>query len=391
MKKFRTYFVHIGLFLLTFFTTTFVGAEHVTGKSWLFAPAEHSLVWADFSKGLLYSFSFLAFLTFHEFGHYLTAIYHNVKTSLPYYIPIWIPGMLNIGSFGAVIRLKDVPDSTQKFFDIGIAGPLAGFVVSLVLIITGLMTLPPPQEYILKIHPEYIQQFGGVPDEATQTAYILAHNAAHPDSAIMAFSVGSNLLFEGLKQIVPYNHAYLPTSYELMHYPLLFVGFLSLFFTALNLLPMGQLDGGHVIYGMFGREKAAIVAQITVVLLLLFGGTGFADFRNLKEDYYWIAFYLIFILYVFNSLMKVPPTYQVILAASGLFLTQTLIKLYIPTIQPNLIWLIYSLLAVRVIGVEHPAALHEHIVNRPRQILGWIAILIFILCFTPNPLSILGE
>ena len=89
--------------------------------------------------------------------------------------------------------------------------------------------------------------------------------------------------------------------------------------------------------------------------------------------------------------MKVPPTYQVVLAATCLFLTQALIKLYIPSIQPNLIWLIYSLLAVRVIGVEHPAALHEHIVNRPRQILGWIAILIFILCFTPNPLSILGE
>lgn len=368
-----------------------VGAEHVTGKLWLFAPAEHALKWADFSKGLLYSLSFLAFLTFHEFGHYFMALYHNVKSSLPYYIPIWIPGMINIGSFGAIIRLREVPDSTQKFFDIGIAGPLAGFVVSIVLIVAGLVTLPPAEEYVLKIHPEYMQQFGGVPNEVAQTEYILKYNQAHPDSAIMALSVGTNLLFEGLKLIVPHKQAYFPTSYELMHYPLLFVGFLSLFFTALNLLPIGQLDGGHVIYGMFGRENAANVAKITVILLLFFGGTGFADFRNLEKDYYWIAFYLIFLLYTLNILMQVPPTYKVVLVAATIFLTQVLLKLYFPSIQPSLIWLIYSLLAVRVIGVEHPAAYNEHIVNRPRQILGWIAIIIFILCFTPSPLSALGE
>lgn len=391
MKKFRTYLIHIGLFFITFLTTTLVGAEHVTGKSWLFAPADHALKWEDLSQGLLYSISFLAFLTFHEFGHYFTAIYYKVKTSLPYYIPVWIPGMLNIGSFGAIIRLKETPNSTQKFFDIGIAGPLAGFVVSVVLIITGLITLPSPESYILKIHPEYVQQFGGVPSEAAQTEFITKHNAAHPDSAIMAFRVGSNLLFEGLKRMVPHNAAYFPNPYELMHYPLLFVGFLTLFFTALNLLPIGQLDGGHVIYGMFGRENAAKVAKITVILLLFFGGTGFADFRNLQKDYYWIAFYLIFMLYVLNILMEIPKTYKVVLAAVAIFLVQTLLKYYFPFIQPNLIWLIYTMLAVRVIGIAHPPALHEHIVNRPRQILGWIAILIFILSFTPSPLSILGE
>jgi membrane-associated protease RseP (regulator of RpoE activity) len=391
VKKLRTYLVHIGLFFITFLTTTLVGAEHVTGKLWLFAPAEHALEWADLSQGLVYSVSFLTFLTFHEFGHYFTAIYYKVKTSLPYYIPIWIPGMLNIGSFGAIIRLEETPNSTQKFFDIGIAGPLAGFVVSVMLIISGLMTLPSPESYILKIHPEYVQQFGGVPNEAAQTEFITKYNAAHPDSAIVAFSVGSNLLFEGLKRIVPHNHAYFPTSYELMHYPLLFVGFLTLFFTALNLLPIGQLDGGHVIYGMFGRKNAAKVAKITVILLLFFGGTGFATFQNLEKEYYWIAFYLILLLFVINILMEKPQTYKVVLVASCIFLTQILLKLYLPFIQPNLIWLIYSVLSVRFIDVEHPPALHEHIVNRPRQILGWIAIIIFILCFTPSPLSALGE
>ncbi|MCB0838535.1 MAG: site-2 protease family protein, partial [Bacteroidetes bacterium] len=132
----RTYLLHLGLFLITLFTTFLVGAELITGKIWfgygLVAP-EGLLGWDQIWLGVPYGFGFILFLTFHEFGHYLTAVYHRVKTTLPFYIPLFIPipGVLNIGSLGAVISLREIPSSTRKFFDIGIAGPLAGFVISL--------------------------------------------------------------------------------------------------------------------------------------------------------------------------------------------------------------------------------------------------------------------
>ena len=179
-QKIRVYAIHIGLFLLTLLTTLMVGAELVSstqlfilggksvaiGKSWFawvytskeIALESVQLSLQDLVKGIPYSFSFLAFLTFHEFGHYFTSVYHKVKCSLPYYIPIYIPFiMLNIGSFGAVIRLKEIPDSTRKYFDIGIAGPLAGFVVSIFLLVYGFSHLPDVDEYVLGIHSEYYE------------------------------------------------------------------------------------------------------------------------------------------------------------------------------------------------------------------------------------------
>ena len=152
-RKLRTILIHGGLFLLSLITTMMVGAELVEKKYWFtwglldpeLDPANYVFQLKDLWKGLPYSLAFLGFLTVHEFGHYFTAMYHRVRSSLPYYIPIYIPipGVLNIGSFGAVIRLKETPRSTREYFDIGIAGPLAGFVVSLLLLVYGFTTLPP--------------------------------------------------------------------------------------------------------------------------------------------------------------------------------------------------------------------------------------------------------
>lgn len=390
--KFRTYSLHLLLFIASVITTTLVGAENVTGKVWLgwgMIPPEMLLSFADFSKGIPYSLAFLTFLSVHEFGHYFTAMYHNVKSSLPYYIPIWIPfpGLLNIGSFGAIIKIQQPPDTTRKFFDIGVAGPLAGFVVSLCLVIGGLLTLP-DKDYILTIHPEYQTQFAGVPTTDQQIAYITQYNTEHPDAPLNAYYVGENLLVKMLRYLIPHNPQNYPTPFELIHYPLLFVGFLTLFFTALNLLPIGQLDGGHVIYGLFGIKNAAIVSRVTVIVLLFVGGTGFADIQNIQDNIYVIAGYLLLLVYVCHHVFERPSGLQTLVIALVILAIQGIWKGCFPATTTSPIWLTYAFLAIRAIGLKHPPAVHEHSLDRNRKILGWIAIVIFVLTFTPNPISI---
>ena len=114
--------IHIVLFLLTLTTTTLAGAE---------SRAQYYLDgWDYIFSGLNFSITFLGVLTIHEFGHYYVARKNNVDASLPYYIPFYLPGSLSIGTFGAFIRMKGLIPSRRIMFDIGIAGPLAGFVAA---------------------------------------------------------------------------------------------------------------------------------------------------------------------------------------------------------------------------------------------------------------------
>lgn len=356
------------------------GAEWTTAKSWLASDAvgnfKIGMGMSDFWDGLPYSIAFLSFLTFHEFGHYFLSVYHNVKCSLPYYIPIFIPGIFNIGSFGAVIRIREVPTSTKKFFDIGIAGPIAGFVVSMFLLVYGFLTLPPMEEYVYNLHPEYEEIYGGVP-----TAEQLA--AQEPNRVF--YGIGSSLLFEFCKATLASDPAQVPPDFELMHYPFLFVGFITLFFTALNLLPIGQLDGGHVIYGMFGRKVASVVSRISVIALILIGGNGIV---NLQEQDSLIPglIYFAFLIFIYSRMFKKMAAWKVAIGAAVTVLFQASLLFVWPNLEPSLIWLIYSFIAVRFLGVDHPPALVEHKLDKRRQLLGWFAIAIFILCFTPNPL-----
>ncbi len=396
MKKIRVYAIHLVLFIITLLTTMMVGAELVSTKMWFawmytwpegISLEDIQLPLSDLVKGIPYSFSFLAFLTFHEFGHYFMAVYHRVKSSLPYYIPIYIPlPILNIGSFGAVIRLKQIPDSTRKYFDIGIAGPLAGFVISILLLVYGFSHLPDINEYVLNIHPEYqeIEPFCGLPTDEQMRTYMEGGEGRQ------AYYIGNSLLFEFLKQTIPSDPTQVPSHFELMHYPFLFVGYITLFFTALNLLPIGQLDGGHIIYGMFGRKISGYVSRLSVLVLLFIGGTGFANFQEFSESYFSISLYLLFLYYVSKHLLGSSERIQVAALALSIFAVQLLLKWNFPDLVPNLIWLIYAFLVVRVIGLDHPPAMREHKVNQPRQILGWLTILIFILCFTPEPILVIG-
>ena len=370
-KSFRKYAIHVGLFLVTLFTTTIAGAELATNKvltGWGYESSERLLNLTDLWQGLPYSLSFLAFLTFHEFGHYFAAVYYRVKCTLPYYIPVFVPvpGVVNIGSFGAIIRLKQRPISSQQYFDIGIAGPLAGFVVSLGLLIYGFLSLPPVEEL------EWLRQ-----------------NHQHE------VAIGSSLLFEFFKQVIPADPARIPPHTELIHYPYLFVGYITLFFTALNLLPIGQLDGGHVVYGMFGRRIGLFVARLTVLLLILVGGVGVIDLRHFGEQYLYFdiiqaTVYIAFVMYTLSKIFRQPDRRVVLMMTVILVMIQIMFKYNFGQLEVNMIWLFYAFLVVRFIGVEHPPAQEEHQVNRPRKILGWIALVIFVLCFSPSPLRIAG-
>ena len=386
-----TYLFHLGLFCLTLFTTILVGAELISGKFWVgwgVLPDEYLLKWEDFMLGFPYGFGFILFLTFHEFGHYLTAVYHRVKTTLPFYIPLFlpIPGILNIGSLGAVISLREIPSSTRKFFDIGIAGPLAGFVISIFLLGYGLTHLPPQDEFVLNLHPEFVEEFGGVPTETQMEEFILADR-----ENLQSYKIGTNLLVEFMKFLLVSDKNNMPTSFEFIHYPFLFVGYITLFFTALNLLPIGQLDGGHIIYGMFGRKTGSYISRMAVIGLLLFGGTGYVKIRDFTEvSFFVMGLYLIYLIYMFTKILGKESWKAAAAMGLVLFMTQMVIKLNFPSIEPNFIWILYSWLVTRFVKLDHPAALEEHRVNRPRQVLGWIAIIIFILCFTPNPITVVG-
>ncbi len=380
MKKQR-YLLHAILFLITLLTTCLAGTEWVTARQWLMSDAEGNLTiglgLSDLAEGLTYSFAFLSFLTFHEFGHYFLALYHNVRCSLPYYIPVFIPGFFNIGSFGAVIRMREVPTTTKKFFDIGIAGPLAGFVVSVCLLVYGFLTLPPLDEKVLGLHPEYQAEFGGVP---TEEQLIEAYS-----SSGALYGIGTSLMFEFFKITIAPDPSQVPPPFELMHYPFLFVGFITLFFTALNLLPIGQLDGGHVIYGLFGRKIAGIVSRVAVVFLVLAGGAGVVDFES-KDSIIPSLIFTAFLIFVYSRMFPRMQAWKVGLAALLTIAAEGGIFFFVPTSAPSLIWLIYSFIAVRFLGVDHPPALVEHKLDGKRRILGWLAVVIFILCFTPNPL-----
>lgn len=378
--KILTYLIHLALFGAAWFTTMLAGAELLTGHVWLY-----NLEWSHFWEGWPYSVAFLTFLTFHEFGHYFTAVYHKVRTSLPYYIPIYIPGIgFNIGSMGAVISLKQVPGTTRKFFDIGIAGPLAGFVVSLFLLGYGFTHLPPLEDKILAIHPEYVEQFDGVPTEAEMQTFL-------EEEGQQAVAIGSSLLFEFCKDYLAPDPSRVPPPFELMHYPFLFVGFITLFFTALNLLPIGQLDGGHVMYGLFGRRNAGIIARLATVALLLIGGTGFWDFQHVDAySFAMLGGYCLFTIYVFSKIFRDRRWHIIAIGAGLMFGLQAVLKFNFPDWEVNPLWLLYTFLVVRVIKLDHPPARLEQPLDLPRKILGWLAIVIFVLCFTPNPVQVIG-
>jgi membrane-associated protease RseP (regulator of RpoE activity) len=371
--SFKEYLLHGGLFIVTFITTTMAGAEWTNGKSIL----ADSYTWADFASGLPYSICFLMILTAHEFGHYFVAVYYRVKTTLPFYIPL-PPVSLMLGTLGAVIRIKSPIRSTKENFDIGVAGPLAGFVVSVGFLMYGFTHLPPP-EYIFQFHPEY-EQYGLEYANYVYTAQFMPAGSAD-------IIIGKNLLFLLFENVFA-DPTRLPNVHEIIHYPFLFAGFLSLIFTSINLLPIGQLDGGHVLYGLVGRKKHKIIASAIFIAFLFYAGIGFiSPFEPLDKLIYEIPLFVGFLFFALKGMGL--STRDNVLAALAIFTAQYLIATLFPHAQGYSGWLLFAFIIGRFIGIQHPPCEIEEPLSTERVVIGWLALVIFVLCFTPQPIQLI--
>jgi len=219
--------LHITLFLVTLLTTTAAGALQA-GVDFLSDP--RAIV-----AGLPFALTLMSILLVHEMGHYLTSRYYGVKATLPYFIP----GPSFVGTFGAFIKMQSQMPDRRSLFDIGAAGPLAGLVLAVPAVIVGFQ--------LSSVSPQ--------------------------DSSGSGMILGSSLLLSFLSKITL---GILPDDANIVLHPIGSAGWVGLFVTAMNLLPAGQLDGGHVTYALFGR-KYIWVSRLTVFAILTLGVTRLWD------------------------------------------------------------------------------------------------------------------
>jgi hypothetical protein len=217
--------VHWLLFALTVATTTWAGAAHQGVNLWR-EPAR-------LFTGLPYSLTLMAILGVHELGHYFTARHHGIRVTPPYFIPV----PMALGTFGAFIQMRSPIENRRALFDVAVAGPLAGLAVAIPALLIGLRT-----STIVTGDASVAPMMGGT-------------------------SAGSSLLFALLAKLS------IGSSLEYGHVlhlsALAFAGWLGLLVTALNLLPIGQLDGGHIAYAMFGHRIGTVVSTVAMWSLLL--------------------------------------------------------------------------------------------------------------------------
>lgn len=215
--------IHILLFLATLVTTTAAGALQRGASLWS-DPASIAL-------GLPFSLTLLLILFCHEMGHYVCARHHGIQTTLPYFIPG--PPFL-IGTFGAFIKMQGMPRNRAALFDVGAAGPWAGMMVALPAVAIGLSWS--------EVHP-------------------LAAGADAP------FSLGSSMLFTWLGEAIL---GVDPESVTILLHPVAIAGWFGFFVTFLNLLPVGQLDGGHVAYAWLGKRHRVVARGFLLLLIGLY-------------------------------------------------------------------------------------------------------------------------
>jgi membrane-associated protease RseP (regulator of RpoE activity) len=277
MKKIP--FLHIILFVLTLFSTVFVGAMQ-TGADILKEPGQ-------IYRGLPFALSLMIILLTHELSHYFASRRHGVKATLPYFIPA--PTI--IGTFGAFIKMKSPIATRKALIDIGASGPIAGFIVSVAAALIGL--------YFSEIVP--VAQTKG------------------------ALNLGDSILFSALARAVV---GATPANSDILLNPIAFAGWIGLFVTSINLIPVGQLDGGHIAFAFLGERHT----RLSFILVLLMSLLGF---------FLWEG------------------------------------------------WVVWAVLLL-VLGLRHPPVVYwEENLDRGRKVTGFIALLIFVLTFIPVPFRVL--
>ncbi len=293
--------LHIFLFILTVMTTTIIGssfavkmAEETTITGMLFSPVTaliNELATKNYTpllQGMIFSFTLLLILGAHEFGHYFACRYYGIRATLPFFIPAPPIAITLFGTFGAVIKIKEPIRTRRALFDIGIAGPLAGFALALPASIIGIaMAVPATETGAGEIKDPLLFQ-------------IIAH-------------------FTGAPPVWDWN-------------PVYWAAWGTLLVTALNLFPVGQLDGGHVLYAVLGERAHKWVSRIVCALT-----------ASLSVTAFWLG---------------KPPVY-----------------------------LLWTLVLLFLLRVGHPPVMTQEPLGKVRILLAVIALLVFILCFLPFPIT----
>jgi membrane-associated protease RseP (regulator of RpoE activity) len=282
---------HVLLFVLTILTTTYAGAGHYAGFVADFSTTTPELggLGSILLHGLWYSGTVLAILGCHEMGHYLACRYYDVDASLPFFIPF--PFLLT-GTMGAFIKIREPIPSKRMLFDIGIAGPIAGFVIAVPALFLGLA---------------------------------MSHVVRVPSDTPL-LELGEPLLFKFAAWLLWGTQ---PDGYSLNMHPMGFAAWFGMLATALNLFPIGQLDGGHISYSVLGPRWSTVVTFATVAV-----AAGLAFFAST-----WV------------------------------------------------VWIVLMIAMLIVFGPRHPRVFDEHVpLDRTRLWLALFALVMFILCFTPAPI-----
>ncbi len=291
-RNFRRVAVPGLLFALTLFFTLIIGVQYHVSFHDVTLPAGQgfwAFLWrrpAAWMWGLSYSLPLLGILLVHEMGHFLACRRHGIEATLPHFLPA--PTL--IGTFGAFIKIRSPFSSKKALFDVGLAGPLAGFLAALPVIALGISRSRLVERGTLD---------GGL-------------------------TLGEPLLFTLLVRLLL---GEVPAGRELLVHPMAFAGWFGLLATAFNLFPIGQLDGGHILYSLLGRKKAYQAGIAAILVLLVLG----------------IVFW------------------------QG--------------------WLLWALLAT-LIGLRHPPIFEEERLDAGRKALAIAALLVFIFSFTPAPLAV---
>jgi membrane-associated protease RseP (regulator of RpoE activity) len=295
------------LFALTVVSTLFVGSLY--GEAGASVTSAWQLLQPSFLiSGWPFAATLLGILAAHEFGHYFAARYHKVGVTLPYFIPM----PLGFGTLGAFIRMTEPVPDRRKLFDIGVAGPLAGLVLAVPLLVVGLNSSP------MRV----------------------------PMPSPNAMLEGNSILYYTAKYLVFGKVLPNPiTGEDVLMNQVTFAAWIGLLVTALNLLPVGQLDGGHTVFALFG-EKARYINKAAIGVLALF------------------------------AIASLAPVQAVLPVAERVGFNG---------------WFIWLLLIMMVIGPYHPPALDD--VTRldfRRRLVGYAVIVIFILTFVPVPMRMMG-
>ena len=282
--------LHWLLFALTVLSTTSVGADHYASFLSDFGRARPTLsTFEIIGGGLWYSGTILLILGTHELGHYLACRYYQVDASRPFFIPM--PIVLT-GTLGAFIRIRAPIPTKRILFDIGAAGPIAGFLFAVPALFLGIAWSP-----LVSLPPDF-----------------------------SGWSLGEPLLFRAMTWIV---WGSIPDGYSLNMHPMAFAAWFGLLATALNLFPIGQLDGGHISYAVLGRRSTTVtIASIGMAIGLTFF---------------------------------------------------------------SMSWMVWTVLMIAMtlsMGPRHPRTIDDETpLDRTRVSLAVVALVIFILCFTPTPIE----